>query len=250
MASIEAQKKEDRLPEFKSRLNELRGDMPQNAFAEKIGIARATVGFYENGERLPDALILKQIADKTGVSTDWLLGRTDDKKGNADVEAVVARLGFYPKVQMGFERLNASLDSVLIPHLEPISVDTEGMSEERAKRLMDSAKIQHEERIERIKRSQHEANTNVLYMFNKLFSTPTDKSPDEMYGQVLLYMIYQYCFADIKDIKTNIEEHDNGYSRTVVINADDLRKAFLLQINETITKFREAVGNNGKHTKN
>ena len=99
MATVEAQKKETRLPEFKNRFNELRGDMPQSVFAEKIGIARATVGFYENGERLPDALTLKQIADKTGVSTDWLLGRTDDRSGNADVMVVEKRLGLSPLAQ-------------------------------------------------------------------------------------------------------------------------------------------------------
>ena len=65
------------LPKFYERFRELRGDMTQSDFAKKTGLSRPTIGFYENGERLPDAYKLKQIAEKCGVSADWLLGMTD-----------------------------------------------------------------------------------------------------------------------------------------------------------------------------
>jgi len=60
--------------EFQKKFKMLRGEMSQQEFAEKIGIARATVGFYENGERLPNAYVLKKIALTFNCSVDWLLG--------------------------------------------------------------------------------------------------------------------------------------------------------------------------------
>ncbi|MCL2565605.1 MAG: helix-turn-helix domain-containing protein [Defluviitaleaceae bacterium] len=105
MATSEVQKKA-RFPVFKERFYKLRGEISQAEFADKIGIARATVGLYENGERIPDALVLKQIAEKCGVSADWLLGLTSDPKGKADTMAVEKRLGLSAPAQDELEFLN------------------------------------------------------------------------------------------------------------------------------------------------
>lgn len=64
---------------FSERLNELRGSMSQAEFGKMCGISRVTVGFYENGERLPDARILAQIAQACNVTSDYLLGLSDLK---------------------------------------------------------------------------------------------------------------------------------------------------------------------------
>ncbi|WP_147539196.1 helix-turn-helix domain-containing protein [Anaerotruncus rubiinfantis] len=71
-----------RLPEFQERFKLLRKElhMTQVEYAKHLGIARATIGFYENGERIPDALTLRDIAQRCEVSTDWLLGVTDTRK--------------------------------------------------------------------------------------------------------------------------------------------------------------------------
>lgn len=63
--------------EFAKRFNKLRGSESQKDFAIRLGISRPTVGFYENGSRLPQADVLKQIAERCNVSTDWLLGLSD-----------------------------------------------------------------------------------------------------------------------------------------------------------------------------
>lgn len=70
---------EIKMPIFRERFCSLRGSKTQAEFAEFIGVSRPTVGFYENGERLPDALVLRKIAEKCGVSADWLLGLSDVK---------------------------------------------------------------------------------------------------------------------------------------------------------------------------
>ena len=56
----------------------------------RIGMAESTVSLYESGKREPDLETIQRIADVFGVTTDYLLGRTDDptpadeKKGSLD----------------------------------------------------------------------------------------------------------------------------------------------------------------------
>lgn len=64
---------------FKSRFRELRDEMTQAEFAKHLGISRPTVGFYENGERIPDALTIRKIANICDVPADYLLGITDSR---------------------------------------------------------------------------------------------------------------------------------------------------------------------------
>jgi bacteriophage CI repressor helix-turn-helix domain len=78
-----------RFPQFTKRFRELRGKRDNTEFAKFLGISRQTVGFYYNGDRIPDAMMLKQIAEKCGVSTDYLLGLTDTQSTNADARAAV-----------------------------------------------------------------------------------------------------------------------------------------------------------------
>ena len=65
--------------DFSIRLTALRKEkkLLQADVANKIGIARATYGAYEQGNRQPDFDTLERIADYFEVSTDYLLGRTD-----------------------------------------------------------------------------------------------------------------------------------------------------------------------------
>ena len=63
-----------RFPAFRDAFVELMGDMTIKDFAEKLGMSRATVGFYCNGDRIPDALGIKTIAEKCGVSARWPVG--------------------------------------------------------------------------------------------------------------------------------------------------------------------------------
>lgn len=72
-------KPENGLPDFSQRFRSLRGEQKQEAFADFLGISRPTVGFYENGTRIPDAVTLLHIAKKCGVTTDFLLGLTDNR---------------------------------------------------------------------------------------------------------------------------------------------------------------------------
>lgn len=52
----------------------------QKEIAEAVGISVRTYQRYETGERTPDTDTLIKLADYFDVSTDYLLGRTDDPK--------------------------------------------------------------------------------------------------------------------------------------------------------------------------
>lgn len=56
------------------------GNMLQKNVAKAAGISLRTYQRYESGERLPDTDVLTKLADNFNVSTDYLLGRSDDPK--------------------------------------------------------------------------------------------------------------------------------------------------------------------------
>ena len=86
-----------RLPIFQERFKFLRGDMTQGQFAKKLGISRPTVGLYESGARIPDAEVLKDIAERCNVSADWLLGLSDVASPDITVQAVCRETGLSEK---------------------------------------------------------------------------------------------------------------------------------------------------------
>lgn len=88
---------EQRFPAFTERFTQLRGDMTQAAFSEFLGMSRPTVGFYESGSRIPDALGLKAIAEKCHVSADWLLGLSDVKSPDGDLQQACNYTGLSEK---------------------------------------------------------------------------------------------------------------------------------------------------------
>ncbi|TBV87128.1 MULTISPECIES: helix-turn-helix domain-containing protein [unclassified Lysinibacillus] len=52
----------------------------QQDIADILGITRPAYTAYEQGKRNPDYEILEKIADYYNVSTDYLLGRTENKE--------------------------------------------------------------------------------------------------------------------------------------------------------------------------
>lgn len=66
---------------LKNRIKESRNslDLSQEELAQKLNVSKQTISNWENGNRIPDAQTLILLADIFDVSTDYLLGRTDDK---------------------------------------------------------------------------------------------------------------------------------------------------------------------------
>ena len=84
---------ETRLPIFRERFEVLRAGRSNTEFAEFLGMSRQTVGFYLNGDRIPDAIGLMEIAQKCNVSADWLLGLSDTKSLDGEEKQVCKYTG-------------------------------------------------------------------------------------------------------------------------------------------------------------
>ena len=67
--------------EFSQRLRELRKNkkISQQTMSRKLGLAESTYGTYETSRYLPPVDTLSELADYYNVSTDYLLGKTDDR---------------------------------------------------------------------------------------------------------------------------------------------------------------------------
>ena len=80
---------------FASHLRDLLAapGMNQSKLADSIGVTRQAVSAYSLGVSLPDIEKFKKIADFFGVSTEFLLGRTDVSEPDATKQAVAEYLG-------------------------------------------------------------------------------------------------------------------------------------------------------------
>ncbi|EUJ24720.1 transcriptional regulator [Listeria grandensis FSL F6-0971] len=65
---------------FIERMKQLRKEsgLTQSELGKKINVSKAAVSGYETGIRNPDLETLQRIANTFNVSTDYLLGRTED----------------------------------------------------------------------------------------------------------------------------------------------------------------------------
>ena len=67
-----------KLPERLLNLR-LERNLSQKSLVNEMGLALNTYVRYERGEREPAASVLVRIADFYNVTTDYLLGRSDEK---------------------------------------------------------------------------------------------------------------------------------------------------------------------------
>jgi transcriptional regulator with XRE-family HTH domain len=83
------------------RLKQLRADkgLTQQELSDLFKIPRGTYAHYEIGKREPDNATLAQFADFFNVTTDYLLGRTDDPR-NYNIETIAAHRTDDPTSQL------------------------------------------------------------------------------------------------------------------------------------------------------
>ena len=100
---------------FALRLKQLREDagISQAQLAIKLGVRQSTVGMWENGKNKPQNAKLESLASMFGVSTDYLLGRSDEPTETPQ-EVIAPRT----------------------PEARLISAGIDGMSEEKRKRAL------------------------------------------------------------------------------------------------------------------
>jgi len=64
----------DRIRKYRQQLN-----LTQQQLAHKIGVRNSVISFYEVGDRVPSAAVIKNLAIALHVSTDQLLGMNTNK---------------------------------------------------------------------------------------------------------------------------------------------------------------------------
>lgn len=71
------------MDELKNKIKEerLNKGLSQPELAKIMNVSKQTISNWENGNRMPDVLTLKKLADFFNVSTDYLLCRTDQPQG-------------------------------------------------------------------------------------------------------------------------------------------------------------------------
>ena len=69
------------MSKLEERLKSLREESKysQREVAEKLGISTSAYGYYEHGKTTPDTEMLLKLANLFQVTTDYLLGRSDEK---------------------------------------------------------------------------------------------------------------------------------------------------------------------------
>lgn len=65
--------------------------LKQKEMAEKLNMPSNTYNGYETGKRIPALDVAKNIADALDVTTDYLLGRTDNRKLNTKDERSIQK---------------------------------------------------------------------------------------------------------------------------------------------------------------
>lgn len=92
--------------------------MTQQQVADKVGVSRQNVGLWIKGATVPDIFTLPKIAEAFNVSTDYLLGRTEIKSVDEDVQVACKVTGLS-------ERTINSLQEMRVAFL----IDNGGLSE-------------------------------------------------------------------------------------------------------------------------
>lgn len=83
----------DEFTPFATRLRSLGENMTHQEIADGVGVSRQTIGQFTLGNTRPDIDTLGKLADFFGVSTDYLLCRTDIKSTDTTVQDICEYTG-------------------------------------------------------------------------------------------------------------------------------------------------------------
>lgn len=259
-----AKSKQKRLIILGERLNKLRGELSQAEFSKRIGITAATIGYYENSERLPDAETLHKICAACNVSSDYLLGLSDVAERDINAQAASERYGLSAAALQTLERLTATQSIDKVERGRIISKQTEcstlidlaraGMintDQAFSKALSDLSPTKAEAEIypEMLLSAFNEC---LLIALNDLLTVQTGikKVTQQTYGEIILDSIYSFCHKNFSgvDISTNSA---TGRERNHIL-PDERRDIEVIRLNRTLSEMRQKIieseaANNGKN---
>ena len=124
---------------FAVRLRETRGkSLSQAKAAELIGVTKSSLSLYECGDNIPDAKTIRKMAEVYGVSADYLLGLSDAKTDNKDIQAICEYTGLTEKTISALHEMSDStgfvrcfLEALIAPGFFDNGVDAFPLEEAR-----------------------------------------------------------------------------------------------------------------------
>lgn len=119
---------------FEKRLAKLREQkkLTHQDMADKLGITRQAYGNYEAGKREPDYKTLIWLSDFFDVQTDYLLGKTDEKRPTDHIAADTPLLKRYSDLLRNATQLGVSISFYGGPSEDITEEMIEGWEEELA----------------------------------------------------------------------------------------------------------------------
>lgn len=109
---------------FQKHFSELRAEsgLSQAKLGKELGLSAATIGYYENGDRLPDIEIAARIATYFHVSVDYLLGLSECKSAEPDVQTACKVTGLSEMAIETIKILNRKIRYVYVNDIEIPSI--------------------------------------------------------------------------------------------------------------------------------
>lgn len=106
---------------FRSRLKELRESkgLSQKALAAILSVSQGTIGNWESGIREPNFEMVQRLADYFRVTTDYLLGISDKRTLNEELDEVEFAL------RDGTKRLTRKKKEALLSYLRFLEQEEE-----------------------------------------------------------------------------------------------------------------------------
>lgn len=129
------------------RIKELRKKMnlTQREFAELVGCTAATLSAYENGSKSPSLEIVKNIAEKTNCSIDWLCGLSNinnyDIENLGDIIRLLMDIDNKIDIQPTTEIINGYIKAFIeidCEHLKPFFNEWVKMWQLKADKIIDN----------------------------------------------------------------------------------------------------------------
>ena len=256
-----AKSKEKRLIILGERLNKLRGELSQAEFSKRIGITAATIGYYENSERLPDAETLHKICAVCNVSSDYLLGLSDVAERDISAQAASDRYGLSEAALQTLERLTATQSVDKTERDRIISKETKHSLVTYSSRVGINATEELLSKALPLTEAEAEIypamvlsafNECLLTALNDLLTAQTgiEQETQQTYGEKILNNIYNYCHKKLSGVDYSTF---NATGRaTNHISPDERRDIEVIRLNRTLSEMRQNIieseaANNGKN---
>lgn len=92
-------------------------DLNQEQLANRAGLKPAAISHFETGARKPSFDNLRKLADALSVTSDYLLGRTEDMEGFAEADAAF---------RDGYKQLTAEQREVALDMIDALAKRNKG----------------------------------------------------------------------------------------------------------------------------